>query len=85
MLCLVYIPKFGNNYIIITCGTYYYEILDANYNNTVVEETDIVPIPLTPKILEKNGWDKGGKYTLQIVGFQELNFAQTKMKPNGLF
>lgn len=52
---LVYIPKFGNYYTIISCGNYY-EALDANYNDVVIENTDIVPIPLTPEILEKNGW-----------------------------
>lgn len=53
---LVYIPKFGNNYTIMSSGKYYYEALDANYNDIVIECTDIVPIPLTPEILDKNGW-----------------------------
>lgn len=52
----VYIPKFGNNYIIMSSGKYYYEALDANYN--VIENTDIVPIPLTPEILDHNKWKK---------------------------
>lgn len=50
---LVYIPKFGNTYTIMSSGKYYYEALDANYNDVVIENTDIVPIPLTPEILEK--------------------------------
>ena len=54
---LVHIPKFGNNYTIMSSGKYYYEALDANYNDIVIENTDIVPIPLTPEILEKNGWE----------------------------
>ena len=42
-----------------------YEALDANYNDVVIENTDIVPIPLTPEILEKNGWRelKSKRYT----------------------
>ena len=62
---LVYIPKFGNNYTIMSSGKYYYEDLDANYNDVVIENTDIVPIPLTPEILEKNGWRelKSKRYT----------------------
>ena len=61
----VYIPKFDNNYIIMSSGKYYYEALDANYNDVVIENTDIVPIPLTPEILEKNGWRelKSKRYT----------------------
>ena len=54
---LVHIPKFGNNYTIMSSGKYYYEALDANYNDIVIENTDIVPIPLTPEILDKNGWE----------------------------
>ena len=62
---LVYIPKVGNNYTIMSSGKYYYEALDANYNDVVIENTDIVPIPLTPEILEKNGWRelKSKRYT----------------------
>ena len=62
---LVYIPKFRNNYTIMSSGKYYYEALDANYNDVVIENTDIVPIPLTPEILEKNGWRelKSKRYT----------------------
>ena len=61
----VYIPKFENNYTIMSSGKYYYEALDANYNDVVIENTDIVPIPLTPEILEKNGWRelKSKRYT----------------------
>ena len=55
----VYIPKFGNYYTIISCGTYSYEARDENDNDVVIEEADIVPIPLTPEILKKNGWQEG--------------------------
>ena len=55
---LVYIPKFGNNYTIMSSGKYYYEALDANYNDVVIENTDIVPIPLTPEILDNNKWKR---------------------------
>ena len=61
---LVYIPKFGNNYTIVSSGKYYYEAL-ANYNDVVIENTDIVPIPLTPEILDNNKWKrlKSKRYT----------------------
>lgn len=53
---LIYIPKFGNNYTIISCGTYPYEARDENDNDAIIEEDDIVPIPLTPEILDNNRW-----------------------------
>lgn len=62
---LVYIPKFCNNYTIMSSGKCYYEARDENNNDVVIESTDIVPIPLTPEILEKNGWRelKSKRYT----------------------
>lgn len=67
---LVYIPKFGNNYTIMSSGNYY-EALDANYNDVVIEYTDIVPIPLTPEILDNNKWKSlrdihGGEQDLMV-------------------
>ena len=68
---LVYIPKFCNNYTIMSSGKYYYEALDANYNDVDIECTDIVPIPLTPEILDKNKWKSlrdihGGEQDLMV-------------------
>ena len=68
---LVYIPKFVNNYTIMSSGKYYYEALDVNYNDVVIENTDIVPIPLTPEILDNNKWKSlrdihGGKQDLMV-------------------
>lgn len=61
----VYIPKFCNNYTIISCGTYPYEARDENDNDVIIEEADIVPIPLTPEILDNNKWKrlKSKRYT----------------------
>ena len=61
----VYIPKFGNYYTIISCGTYPYEARDENDNDVVIEEANIVPIPLTPEILDHNKWKrlKSKRYT----------------------
>jgi hypothetical protein len=61
----VYIPKFGNYYTIISCGTYPYEARDENDNDVVIEEADIVSIPLTPEILDNNKWKrlKSKRYT----------------------
>lgn len=64
---LVYIPKFGNNYTIMSSGKYYYEALDANYNDVVIENTDIVPIPLTPEILEKKWMERIKIQTIYMV------------------
>lgn len=56
---LVHVPKFSNSiYKVISCGTYPYEVRDINDNDAITEESSIVPIPITPEILEKNGWKK---------------------------
>lgn len=49
-----------------------------------VDVKNIKLVDLTSAILEKNDWNNGN-YALHIVGFQELNFAQTKMKSDGPF
>ena len=78
---LVYIPKFGNNYIIMSSGKYYYEALDANYNDVVIENTDIVPIPLTPEILDNNKWKrlKSKRYTWWRIRLDSVYYF---IKPN---
>ena len=77
----VYIPKFGNNYIIMSSGKYYYEALDANYNDVVIENTDIVPIPLTPEILDNNKWKrlKSKRYTWWRIRLDSVYYF---IKPN---
>lgn len=78
---LVYIPKFVNNYIIMSSGKYYYEALDVNYNDVVIENTDIVPIPLTPEILDNNKWKrlKSKRYTWWKARFDGVYYF---IKPN---
>ena len=78
---LVYIPKSGNNYTIMSSGKYYYEALDANYNDVVIEYTDIVPIPLTPEILDNNKWKrlKTKRYTWWRARFDGVYYF---IKPN---
>lgn len=77
---LVYIPKFGNNFTIMSNGNYY-EALDANYNDVVIEYTDIVPIPITPEILDKNKWKrlKTKRYTWWKARFDGCYYF---IKPN---
>ena len=77
----VYIPKFRNNYIIMSSGKYYYEALDANYNDVVIENTDIVPIPLTPEILDHNKWKrlKSKRYTWWRIRLDSVYYF---IKPN---
>lgn len=77
---LVYIPKFGNTYTIMSSGNYY-EALDANYNDVVIEYTDIVPIPLTSEILDKNKWKrlKTKRYTWWKARFDGCYYF---IKPN---
>lgn len=78
---LVYIPKFVNNYTIMSSGKYYYEALDVNYNDVVIENTDIVPIPLTPEILDNNKWKrlKSKRYTWWKARFDGVYYF---IKPN---
>lgn len=78
---LVYIPKFGNYYTIISCGTYPYEARDENDNDAIIEEADIVPIPLTPEILDNNRWKrlKSKRYTWWRARFDGVYYF---IKPN---
>lgn len=78
---LVYIPKFGNYYTIISCGTYPYEARDKNDNDALIEEDDIVPIPLTPEILDNNEWKKlkSKRYTWWRARFDGVYYF---IKPN---
>lgn len=76
---MVYIPKFGNYYTIISCGTYPYEARDEN--DVVIEEANIVPIPLTPEILDNNKWKrlKSKRYTWWRARFDSVYYF---IKPN---
>lgn len=78
---LVYIPKFGKNYTIISCGIYPYEARDENDNDALIEEDDIVPIPLTPEILDNNRWRKlkSKRYTWWKARFDGTYYF---IKPN---
>ena len=78
---LVYIPKFCNNYTIVSSGKYYYEARDENDNDVVIEEDDIVPIPLTPEILDNNRWKrlKSKRYTWWRARFDGVYYF---IKPN---
>ena len=77
----VYIPKFGNYYTIISCGIYPYEARDENDNDVVIEEADIVPIPLTPEILDNNKWKrlKSKRYTWWRIRLDSVYYF---IKPN---
>lgn len=78
---LVYIPKFGKNYTIISCGTYPYEARDKNDNDAIIEEDNIVPIPITPEILDNNKWRrlKTKRYTWWRARFDGVHYF---IKPN---
>lgn len=78
---LVYISKFGKNYTIISCGTYPYEARDENDNDAIIEEDNIVPIPITPEILDNNKWRrlKTKRYTWWRARFDGVHYF---IKPN---
>lgn len=49
------------------------------YGNSYVYFKDIIPIPITPEILEKNGWKSiNGKYALKIknANYLVLDFTE---------
>ena len=49
------------------------------YGSSYVYSKDIIPIPLTPEILEKNGWKSiNGKYALKIknANYVVLEFTE---------
>ena len=56
---LVYIH--GSLRIISNCDGYYATYYDENESLQEVNVNVIEGIPITPEILEKNGWDKEGK------------------------
>lgn len=52
------INNFGENFL----QSKIYALISTNSTKTAfVEDIDILPIPLTPEILEKNGWYKEEK------------------------
>lgn len=91
---LEYIPgdlvKFATNtYTIVNFGENFlqskiYALISTNSTKTAfVEDRDILPIPLTPEILEKNGWELDSAtwiYKKDIL--RCLNFLMTKPMPH---
>lgn len=91
---LKYIPgdlvKFATNtYTIVNFGENFlqskiYALISTNSTKTAfVADRDILPIPLTPKILEKNGWKKVeygpyGKGRIEIEQCNENEFMYCK-------
>lgn len=78
---LVYVPKFCNNYTIVSSGKYYYEARDENDNDVIIEKADIVPIPITSEILDNNKWKrlKSKRYTWWRARFDGVYYF---IKPN---
>ena len=57
----------------------YYTREEENNNTMLYSDEDIKPIPLTPEILEKNGWKSiNGKYALKIknANYLVLDFTE---------
>lgn len=53
------------------------------YGSSYVYSKDIIPIPLTPEILEKNGWKSiNGKYALKI---KNANYVVLEFTEDGIY
>lgn len=53
------------------------------YGSSYVYSKDIIPIPLTPSILEKNGWKSiNGKYALKI---KNANYVVLEFTEDGIY
>jgi hypothetical protein len=53
------------------------------YGSSYVYSKDIIPIPLTPEILEKNGWKSiNGKYALKI---KNANYVVLEFTEYGIY
>lgn len=62
-----------------------YALISTNSTKTAfVADRDILPIPLTPEILEKNGWKKSinGKYALKI---KNANYVVLEFTEDGIY
>ena len=91
---LEYIPgdlvKFATNtYTIVNFGENFlqskiYALISTNSTKTAfVADRDILPIPLTPEILEKNGWKSiNGKYALKI---KNANYVVLEFTEDGIY
>lgn len=92
---LEYIPgdlvKFAtNNYTIVNFEENFlhnkicYALISTNSTKTaLVADRDILPIPLTPEILEKNRWKSiNGKYALKI---KNANYVVLEFTEDGIY
>ena len=91
---LEYIPgdlvKFATNtYTIVNFGENFlqskiYALISTNSTKTAfVADRDILPIPLTPEILVKNGWKSiNGKYALKI---KNANYVVLEFTEDGIY
>ena len=61
-----------------------YALISTNSTKTaLVADRDILPIPLTPEILEKNGWKSiNGKYALKI---KNANYVVLEFTEDGIY
>lgn len=60
-----------------------YQIKFPNGEIQYADKDNIVPIPLTPEILEKNGWKSiNGKYALKI---KNANYVVLEFTENGIY
>ena len=67
------INNFGENFL----QSKIYALISTNSTKTAfVEDIDILPIPLTPEILEKNGWKKSIGWS--CVGSKEHGYKFSK-------
>lgn len=61
-----------------------YDLISTNSTKTAfVADREILPIPLTPEILEKNGWKSiNGKYALKI---KNANYVVLEFTEDGIY
>lgn len=60
-----------------------YQIKFPNGEIQYADKDNIVPIPLTPEILEKNGWKSiNGKYALKI---KNVNYVVLEFTEDGIY
>lgn len=76
-------------YIVEVIGTeneneaFLYQIKFPNGEIQYADKDNIVPIPLTPEILEKNGWKSiNGKYALKI---KNANYVVLEFTEDGIY
>lgn len=59
-----------------------YQIKFQNEEIQYADKDNIVPIPLTPEILEKNGWNKDGKWYKLVTKRAYLYITQDEGQPD---